>query len=50
MTLRWTPDEVKTFKRIQKEWGITYLADVPRILALRQADLMKAESKEIVAE
>lgn len=50
LTIRWTPTEMETLKRIQKELGVTYLSDVPRILALRQADLMKAGSKQIVAE
>jgi hypothetical protein len=50
ITLRWTASEYERLQKARKLLGITYLADVPRILTLRQLDLMEPANEEIVAE
>lgn len=39
MSVRWTPEEMQMLRAFQKSRGITYLADVPRLLALQQIRL-----------
>lgn len=50
MTVRWTPGEKERLKRAQKILGITYLVDVPRILTLRQLELIESAMGDVVAE
>lgn len=50
MHIRWTKSERERLEKAQKMLGITYLVDVPRILALRQLELIESAGRNVVAE